>query len=163
RMLQGARVFLGRLEDLQKDQTDRRSRRALARAYEDLAALTDKIGSQTDALGLQRRGLAIRRGRGRDRPAASDAPAEGVRYALALGPLQFRTGHADDALAAYEEARTLLRRAQPFAGGPGDLRTELATCDHLTGELIAATGRPDRAMGWFRRARSIRLSQEREA
>ncbi len=45
---------------LLKDQPDRRSRQRLAQAYEDLAGLTDKIGSKTEALELYHRGLELR-------------------------------------------------------------------------------------------------------
>jgi tetratricopeptide (TPR) repeat protein len=163
RLLQGAHEFLGRLEGLLQGQADRRSRRALAQAYEDLAALTEKIGSQTDALGLQRRGLAIRRELALDPRAGVVARVAIGRSLLALGPLHVRTGHADDALAAYEEARVVLEGAQRYAGGPRDFRTELATCDHLTGELQAATGRLDEALSSYRKARSIRLAQDRDS
>src|SRR5262249_22684236 len=69
RLLDGAHESLGKLEDLLRTRTDRHSRLALARAYGELAALTDQIGSKTDALDLQRRGLAIRRELARDAPA----------------------------------------------------------------------------------------------
>jgi tetratricopeptide (TPR) repeat protein len=160
RLLDGAREHLGKLEDLLADQTDRHSRRALAGAYEDLAALTDQIGSQTDALGLRRRGLAIRRELALDPRADVETRTDVARSLLAIGSLLFRTGHADDALAAYEEARTRLEETRRSAGRPHDLRTELATCDHLTGDLLLAKGRLAEAGSWYRKARAIRLSQQ---
>ena len=58
--------FFGKLEDQLKAHSDPRSRRAMAQAYDELAALTDKIGSQTEALELYHRELAIRRELARD-------------------------------------------------------------------------------------------------
>ena len=47
--------------------------------------------------------------------------------------------------------------------GPArDFRADLATCDHLIGDLLAATGRPAEALAWYRRARSLREALERE-
>ncbi len=113
RLLHGAREFFGKLETQLEGQTDRRSRRAMAQAYDELAALTDQIGSKTEALELYRSELAIRR----EKLARGDGPTDvdvrasvGRCRSLALGTLQSRTGHADEALAAYEQARALARR-----------------------------------------------------
>jgi tetratricopeptide (TPR) repeat protein len=162
RLLDGAHEYFGKLEDLLRTRTDRRSRLALARAYGELAALTDQIGSKTDALDLQRRGLAIRRELARDAPADFDAQADIGRCLLDLGSLQFRTGHAGEALAAFREARTVLGTARRAARRSRDFRPELATCDHRTGDLLAATGRQDEALASYRRARSIRQAQRRD-
>ena len=113
KLLAGAREFSVKLESLLEGQTDRRSRLALGQAYDELAALTDKIGSKPEALELYRRELTLWRelARGTSAGGASHAPAEVARCLLALGRLQYQTGHPDEAMAAYEEAQTL-------AGGP---------------------------------------------
>ena len=51
KLLKGAADFYGRLEGLLKDQTDRASRAALGKAYDELAEFTGKIGDQRSALG----------------------------------------------------------------------------------------------------------------
>ncbi|HKI42648.1 MAG TPA: serine/threonine-protein kinase, partial [Mycobacterium sp.] len=61
KLLNGAAQFYGRLEALLKDQTDRDSRAALGKAYDELGALTEKIGDQAAALAVQRKALAVRR------------------------------------------------------------------------------------------------------
>ena len=61
KLLRGAAGFYARLEALLRDQTDRRSRAALGRAYDDLGTLTFTIGSRPEALAVQRRALAVRR------------------------------------------------------------------------------------------------------
>jgi tetratricopeptide (TPR) repeat protein/tRNA A-37 threonylcarbamoyl transferase component Bud32 len=162
RLLHGAREFFGKLEDLLKAHTDPRSRQAMAQAYDELAALTDMIGSQTEAMELYHRELAIRRGLARDAPADVDALASVGRCLLAEGTLRFRTGHTHEALAAYEEARSLLGAAHRTAGRVRDFRAELAMCDHRTADLLAATGRTAEALAWYRKGRSLREEQERD-
>ena len=55
KLLQGAAGFYGKLQGLLAGQTDRPSRTALALAYDELAELTDKIGSMPEALAVRRR------------------------------------------------------------------------------------------------------------
>ena len=61
KLLKGAADFYGRLEALLKDQTDRESRAALGKAYDELGELTGKIGDQRAALAVHRKALAVRR------------------------------------------------------------------------------------------------------
>src|SRR5262249_23083011 len=55
KLLRGAASFYDKLKDLVKEQTDRASRAALGRAYDELGELTDKIGSKVDALATHRK------------------------------------------------------------------------------------------------------------
>jgi tetratricopeptide (TPR) repeat protein len=162
RLLRGARVFFGELEAQLKGQTDRRSRGELVQAYDELAALTDQIGSKAEALDLHRRGLALRRELARDLPGEDDAHVEVGRRLLALGALQYQTGRPDQAMAAYDEARALFESVGNSAGTAYDPRADLATCDHQTGDLLAATGRPVEALGRYRRGRSLREALGRD-
>jgi eukaryotic-like serine/threonine-protein kinase len=162
RLLYGAREFFGKLEALLKDKKDRRSRRAMGQAYDELAALTDKIGSKSEAMELYRRGLALRRDLASDAPADAVARAEIGRSLLAVGTLQYQTGRADLAMAAYEEAGDLLGRANHPAIPGRDFREDLATCDHRIGDLLAATGRTAEALTWYREGRSLRLAMDRD-
>jgi len=61
KLLKGAAEFYGRLEGLLKSQTDRESRAALGKAYDELGELTGKIGDQPAALADHRKALAVRR------------------------------------------------------------------------------------------------------
>jgi serine/threonine-protein kinase len=162
RLLHGARTFFGRLEALLRDRTDRRSRRAMGQAYDDLAALTDQIGSKPEALELYRRGLALRRELARGAPADAVAQAEVGRSLLALGTLQYQIGHVAAAMAAYEEARALLKGAHDPVRPGRDFRAELAACDHQIGDLMAATGRTAEALTRYRTARSLRAAMNRD-
>jgi serine/threonine-protein kinase len=159
KLLRAAREFSVKLESLLKGQTDRRSRLALSRAYDELAALTDKIGSKPEALELYRHELGLwrelERGSGAGTPAL--ARAEVARCVLVLGRLQYQTGHPDEALNSYQEARTLLEGLDRSDRAP-DRRSDRATCYHLIGELLAATGRPADAMDWYQKGRSCRAA-----
>ena len=61
KLLHGAAGFYTELELLLRSQSDPASRAELARAYDELADLTAKIGVKTEALAVRRRGLALRR------------------------------------------------------------------------------------------------------
>jgi tetratricopeptide (TPR) repeat protein len=158
KLLRGAREFFGKLETLLEGHTDRRSQQAMSQAYDDLAALTDKIGSKSEALELCRRALALRRALAHGAPADAAAQAEVGRCLLALGALQGTTGHADEAIATYREAQALLasvdRRAEPRI----DCRADVATCDHRIGDLLAATSRFVEALSSYEKGRSLRLA-----
>jgi serine/threonine-protein kinase len=162
KLLHGARDFFGKFETLLKDQTDRRSRLAMGRAYHELAALTDKIGSKPEALHLYRREQALRQALARDAPGDADAQAEVGRCLLDLGALQYETGHADKAMAAYQEARARLNNIHSSTDPARDFRPELATCDHRIGDLLAATGRPAEALTWYRKGRALREELDRD-
>ncbi len=60
RLLDGARVFYGKLLAMLKDQPDRRSRVALGKAYEEVGGLTGEIGSREEAVKILEQGLALR-------------------------------------------------------------------------------------------------------
>jgi serine/threonine-protein kinase len=155
KLLHGARDFSLKLETLLKDQTDLRSRRALAQAYDELAELTDRIGSKSEALELYDHVLGLRRELARGAPSGSDEPLEVARCLLAVGHLQFQVSRPTHAMTTYFEARALLEdlnRAQRDSPP----RAELATCFHQMGEVVAAMGRPADAMVWFEKGRSLR-------
>ena len=61
KLLRGAADFYGRLEKLLQQRTDRESRAALGRAYEELGKLTGDIGTTNEALEVVRKAIAIRR------------------------------------------------------------------------------------------------------
>jgi serine/threonine-protein kinase len=159
KLLRGAREFSLKLESLLKGDSDPRSRLALGRAYDELAALTDKIGSKPEALELYRHELGLCRELARGSGAGSPvlARAEVARCLLALGRLQYQTGHPDEAMTSYQEARILLEGLDRSDAAP-HRRSERATCYHQIGELLAATGRPVEAMEWYQKGRSARAA-----
>ena len=53
--------FYGRLETLLRGQSDRPSRAALGKAYEDLGKLTDEIGAKVKAREVREKAVAVRR------------------------------------------------------------------------------------------------------
>jgi serine/threonine-protein kinase len=161
RLLGGARDYSFKLEALLKNQTDRRARSVLGQAYHELAELTDKIGSKPDALELCRHALALRRELARGAHANSDAVSDVASCLLAMGRLHFETGQTDGALVAYQEAKDALE-AVGNSGGRPQGRALRATCYHLIGDLLAATGRPDEAMRSYLNGRSLREAMNRE-
>ena len=110
RLLHGAREFSLKLEALLKDQPDFRSRRALAQAYDELAELTERIGSkESKRLELFNHVLALRAGSlSYGEPSGSDAAIDVARCLLAVGRLEFQTGRPTRAMSTFFEARTLL-------------------------------------------------------
>jgi tetratricopeptide (TPR) repeat protein len=162
KLLHGAREFIVKLETLLKGRTDRRSQHAMSQAYNELAALTDKIGSKPEALELYRRALELRRALARDAPLDDPAQAEVGRCLLALGALQGSTGHEAEAFAAYRDARALFAGVNRRAESSAHCRAEVATCDHRIGDLLTAIGRSEEALSSYQTGRSMRLALYRD-
>jgi serine/threonine-protein kinase len=154
KLLRGAAGFYDKLAGLVKDQTDRASRAALGRAYDELGELTDKIGSKPEALAAHQKALAVRRELA-DAPEADAATqADVARSLLAIGWLQQRTGDVASALASYEEA---LRLAEALANQCADnpLQPVQGSAHQRVGQLLADTGKPAGALASFERALAI--------
>jgi tetratricopeptide (TPR) repeat protein len=162
RLLHGAREFFGKLERQFEGQTDRRSRRAMVQAYDELAALTDKIGSKTEALELYRRELALGSELAREMHPDIGAQLVVARCLQALGQLELETGHADKAVVAYEDAHRLLKGVNRPGDRALDLRADLATCEHRIGNALAAMGLSKKALLRYQTGRSIRETLDRE-
>ena len=110
KLLLGAKNFYGRLESLLANQPDTRSKRALGRAYGELAYLTEEIGSQDEALAAFGRVLAIQKPfAAAAEPGASDL-ADVATTLTRIARLQFRTGQSAVALATMEEERDVRER-----------------------------------------------------
>jgi hypothetical protein len=88
KLLKGAADFYGRLEDLLKDQTDRESRAALGKAYDELGELTGKIGDQRAALAVHRKALAVRRALASEPGADAESKLDVARSLNTAGSLQ---------------------------------------------------------------------------
>ena len=85
KLLREAADFYGKLELTLQGQTDEASRKALGDAYDELAALTAKIGSKTEALDILHRALVVRQGLADANPAVA-----GFQYGLAASLRQYR-------------------------------------------------------------------------
>jgi serine/threonine-protein kinase len=152
KLLRGAAGFYNKLEGLLALQTDRPSRAALARAYDELAELTEKIGSNTDALSVRRKALAVRRDLAADTKADIPTRVEVARSLIAVGWLERLTGDMAGALASYEEAL----RLTPATGADEQLQGVLALIYQQMGRVLEYTGRTAEAQELYERALAIR-------
>jgi serine/threonine-protein kinase len=137
KLLKGAADFYGRLEDLLKGQTDRESRAALGKAYDELGELTAKIGDQNAALAVYRKALAVRRALALEPAADAGSKLEVARTLNAAGWLQRSIGDMAGALASFEEARSLAEDAQRQGGAADQAQVVLGTAHHRTGYSLA--------------------------
>jgi serine/threonine-protein kinase len=156
KLLRGAAGFYTKLEGLLAGQTDRPSRTALARAYNELAELTDKIGSKPEALAVHHKALAVRRELA-DAP-KGDAEAQGdvARSLLAVGWLQHRTGDTPGALESYEEARRLAEGLMTNVSEGDPFQAVLGLAFERIGRLFQETGKPSEALASFEQQIAIR-------
>jgi serine/threonine-protein kinase len=150
KLLRGAAGFYSKLEGLLAGQTDRPSRAALARAYGELAELTEKIGSKPEAVAVHRKALAVRRELAADPKADAQARADVARSLIAVGWLQEQTGDVAGALALYQEALGVTTT------DPDErLRVVLGSAYQRMGRLLEYSGRPTEAAPCFERAVAI--------
>ncbi len=163
KLLGEARGFFARLEGLLKDHTDMRSRRAMGQAYSELADMTDKIGSKREALELFRSELAIRRELAIGPQAEAADRAEVGRCLLDVGRIEFQTGNPELAMAAYQEAGSVLESVVAATEAPPQVRALRATGYERMGELYFAIDRPAEAIYSYQKGHAIRARLMREA
>jgi serine/threonine-protein kinase len=155
KLLRGAAGFYTKLEGLLAGQTDRPSRVALARAYDQLAELTEKIGSNPEALAVRRKALAVHRELA-DSPAANTAARVDVaRSLIEVGSLQQAAGDSAGAMVSFEEARQLAQVPVGTAGADTQLQAVLGMAYQRIATLLADTGRPAEALASHERALAI--------
>ena len=121
RLLGGASEFYGKLESLLRGQTDRASRAALGRAYDELGGLTDQIGNKAKALEVRRKALAVRRALAEGTGPVDPAKLDVARDLVAVGWLNYELHHYEEFAAQAEEAASLadgLRPGRRSAAGP---------------------------------------------
>jgi serine/threonine-protein kinase len=156
KLLRGAADFYNRLESLLAGQTDRPSLAALAEAYDELADLTDKIGSKPEALAVRRKALAVHRELAIANGADVAARVAVARGWIAVGNLQQATADPVGALASYEEAQRLAENLLLNAETGDPPQAVLALVHHRLGWLLQQTGKSDKALAAYDRARTIR-------
>jgi serine/threonine protein kinase len=156
KLLRGAAGFYSKLEGLLAGQTDRPSRMALAQAYDELAELTDKIGSKPEALAVRRKALAVRRVLADGPEADAVTRTDEARSWIEVGTLQRDTGDTSGALASYKEARRLTEDLEATAGSDVQVQAVLGQAHYLMGRLLQHTATQAEALAEFERALEIR-------
>jgi eukaryotic-like serine/threonine-protein kinase len=156
KLLKGAADFYGRLENLLKGQTDRESRAALGKAYDELGELTKKIGDQTAALVVQRKALAVRRALASEPGADAASKIDVARSLNATGWLQRSTGDFAGARAAYTEASHLAKEAETEGGAAEQAQEELGRAYHRIAIVLAEIGDTSEALANYDKALAIR-------
>jgi len=156
KLLNGAAEFYGRLEDLLKNQTDRESRAALGKAYDELGALTEKIGDQAAALAVQRKALTVRRSLASEAGADAETKLNVARSLNAAGWLQRSTGDMAGALASFEEARRLAEEAETKGGAVEHAQEVLGRAYHRIAYVQFEKGDPAEALATCGKALAIR-------
>ncbi len=156
KLLNGAAGFYGRLEALLKDQTDRESRAALGKAYDELGALTEKIGDQAAALAVHRKALEVRRSLASEAGADAETKLDVARSLNAAGWLQRSTGDMAGALASFEEARRLAEEAETKGGAVEHAQEVLGRAYHRIAYVQFEKGDPAEALVTCGKALAIR-------
>ncbi len=156
KLLNGAAEFYSRLEALLKDQTDRESRAALGKAYDELGALTEKIGDQAAALAVQRKALAVRRSLASEAGADAETKLDVARSLNAAGWLQRSTGDMAGALASFEEARRLAQEAETQGGAVEHAQEVRGKAYHRLAYVQFEKGDPAEALATCGKALAIR-------
>jgi serine/threonine-protein kinase len=156
KLLRGAAGFYSKLEGLLAGQTDRPSRIMLAQAYDELAELTDQIGSKPEALAVRHKALAVYRELAQGPEADVPARADEARSWIAVANLQRDTGDAPGALASFEEARRFTGALEETAGSDLQVQAVLGLAHQLMGRLLQQTATQAEALTEFERALAIR-------
>jgi tetratricopeptide (TPR) repeat protein len=154
KLLNKAAGFYADLEKLLAEQTDAKSRKALAAAYFQLGELTDKIGTKTEALALHRKALAVRRELAAADGADLETRLDVARSLRAEGILLYYTGDPAGARRAWEEQRDLAT-ALEAQSATNEVRAVLARSHNTLGVLLMETSKPEEALHEFQQALAI--------
>jgi tetratricopeptide (TPR) repeat protein len=154
RLLGSAAGFYRELEGLLANESDAKSRKALADGYYQLAGLTERIGDQKAALAVYRQALAIRRELAALPEAGTDAQLDVAVAVRAVGRMLYATGDNAEALRAFEEARNLAAAVE--AEAPTDAVRQTLAHSHVSiGTLLRHTGKPVEALAAYEKGRDI--------
>jgi eukaryotic-like serine/threonine-protein kinase len=155
-LLTKAAEFYGRMEaDLLQPRPDRESLTALAKAYDDLGGLTQKIGDHTKALLAHRRALAVRRTLASEPDADVARRLDLVRSLIATGWSERSTGDLAAASASGDEARSMAKEIGTQGGDAEAVQGLLAAAIRLIAVVLAETGDPSGALASYRDALAI--------
>ena len=152
KLLRGAADFYGRLEKMLQQRTDRESRVALGRAYEELGKLTGDIGTTNEALEVVRKAIAIRRGLVGEPDADDTIRLDLARDLNVQGGRLVSLSDRKAARASYEEALAIARKLKPTDGMTEPVYLVEARAMAGIGWLLYAEGEAEQSIIWLRRA-----------
>ncbi len=110
RLLGSSLEFYKKLQSVLNAEPGAGPRGELARAYERVGEITDRIGSKPAALEATERALELREQLARDRPGEVDALRDLANAQFKVGMLLSESGRSKAALAAFDRARTTRER-----------------------------------------------------
>ena len=158
RLLGDAAKFYKRLGGQLKSGSDQASRRALGRAFSEMALLASKIGATDEAIAAHREALEVRRRLAAEPNADDETKADVGRSLTDLGQVLSETGHKDEARASFEEAISLLEGLKVTSSTSHSFQQELARSQFILGGLLSETGKTTEAMVSYQKALAIRQS-----
>jgi tetratricopeptide (TPR) repeat protein len=154
KLLESAASFYRELEGLLANETDAKSRKALADGYYQLGGLAERISDQQAALAVYQQALAIRRELAALPEPSVDARLDVATAVRAVGRLRLATGDSAGALLAFEEARDLAAALE--AEAPTDAVRQTLAHSHLNiGMVLRQTGQPAEALAAYEKARLL--------
>jgi serine/threonine-protein kinase len=154
RLLQSAADFYGKLETMLRDHPDRNSRTAMAKAYAELAELTDDIGSKKRALAIYQQSLELHKALAAEPDAPHSAKLNFVRALLEVGRARQRFGELESARTAFEESLKLAGQL-PAEIDSKSARGLLARSYWNLASVEIDASHPDRAIASDNQARAI--------
>jgi serine/threonine-protein kinase len=155
KLLEGSLTFYDRLAASLEGETDRASRRSLARAMYEAAELKGRIGRREQALAAHRQALALRAALSKEAPGDAEAGWELGRSELAVGEMLVAMGRQAEARQAFARSRAVaevLARARP---DDADARALLADGTAAEGHSLLDEHRLWDARPLLERAREI--------
>jgi serine/threonine-protein kinase len=155
RLLRSAAMYYGELESMLREQTDRASRAALARAYAELGELTSKLGNKPEALNAQSKALTVWRSLVKENPDDEVSQLELARSLVASADVLGEIARPEEGLTFAAEARDILERTSFSQGRVRDARTLLGSAFMKSGQLLRARGEIASAMEALTRSTEI--------
>jgi eukaryotic-like serine/threonine-protein kinase len=155
KLLQGAREFYRKLEELLKGHEDRDSRLALGRAYYEVAELSSNIESKDEGLEVHRRALTLFEALAREDPADVEPKRELARCLEALAEVLVTVGRSEEALTASRRSREIYRALAEADPANIRLRGEWARVEMLYGIFLNTIHRLGESLEAVERARAI--------
>jgi serine/threonine protein kinase/tetratricopeptide (TPR) repeat protein len=155
RLLADAAELYDRLEALVYHEFDQKSLAVLGNAFDELGALTQKIGDQTAALGVHRKALTVRQALLSERETDSGRKLDVARSLIAVGRLERSSGDLAAARASGEEARSLANDVATTASAAEGVWDVLAAAYRLIAIVLTDTGDLAGAVAPYRDALAI--------
>jgi serine/threonine-protein kinase len=155
KLLRGATDFYGKLEELLQDQTDRRSRASLGKAYAELGTLIDKMGNKPQALAWHQKALAVRRELADAAEDNLETQADLGRSLFDVALLQKAVDDTTGALVSFKEARVNYQKLVEVNPGNYRFQQDLASIHTYISFELSSTGKPVEALASLKDAHAI--------